>query len=105
MTTQHYAITTDPLGRNGRPCVRDLRISVSDVLGWLALGHAVEKIVADYRPQPIPPALDNVGNDAVLGASLGAAERLQRAFDDPAAGVLLIESTKPKPAPSTSTPS
>ena len=41
-------ITTDPLRRGGRPCVRDLRISVGDVLGWLALGHSVQQIVADY---------------------------------------------------------
>ena len=41
-------ITTDPLRRGGRPCVRDLRISVGDVLGWLALGHGVQQIVADY---------------------------------------------------------
>lgn len=41
-------ITSDPLRRGGRPCVRGLRISVGDVLGWLALGQSVEQIVADY---------------------------------------------------------
>ncbi len=41
-------ITTDPLRRGGRPCVRDLRISVGDVLGWLAQGLTVDQIVADY---------------------------------------------------------
>lgn len=48
MTLQHDAITTDPLRRGGRPCVRDLRISVGDVLGWLAQGQGVDQIVADY---------------------------------------------------------
>ena len=48
MTPQHHAITTDPLRRGGRPCVRDLRISVGDVLGWLARGQTPEQIVADY---------------------------------------------------------
>ena len=48
MTFQHDAITTNPLRRGGRPCVRDLRISVGDVLGWLALGQGVDQIVADY---------------------------------------------------------
>lgn len=48
MTSQHNAITTSPLRRGGRPCVRDLRISVGDVLGWLALGQGVDQIVADY---------------------------------------------------------
>ena len=48
MKPQHNAITTDPLRRGGRPCVRDLRISVGDVLGWLAQGQSVDQIVADY---------------------------------------------------------
>ena len=48
MTSQHDAITTNPLRRGGRPCVRDLRISVGDVLGWLALGQGVDQIVAEY---------------------------------------------------------
>ncbi len=45
MTSQHNAITTDPLRRGGRPCVRDLRISVGDVLGWLAMGQSIDEIV------------------------------------------------------------
>ena len=48
MTTQHSAITSDPLRRGGRPCVRGLRISVGDVLGWLAEGQTTAQIVADY---------------------------------------------------------
>lgn len=41
-------ITRDPERRGGRPCVRDLRISVGDVLGWLAMGMTPEQIIADY---------------------------------------------------------
>ena len=48
MTLRHDAITADPLRRGRRPCVRDLRISVGDVLGWLAQGQGVDQIVADY---------------------------------------------------------
>ena len=48
MSPNQPLITTDPLRRGGRPCVRDLRISVGDVLGWLALGQTVEQIVGDY---------------------------------------------------------
>jgi uncharacterized protein (DUF433 family) len=48
MKSQHNAITTDSRRRGGRPCVRGLRISVGDVLGWLAQGHGVDQIVADY---------------------------------------------------------
>lgn len=48
MNSSQALITTDPLRRGGRPCVRDLRISVGDVLGWLALGQSVEQIMVDY---------------------------------------------------------
>jgi uncharacterized protein (DUF433 family) len=48
MSPTQPLITTDPLRRGGRPCVRDLRISVGDVLGWLAQGDTVEQIVANY---------------------------------------------------------
>ena len=41
-------ITVDPQRRGGRACVRDLRISVGDVLGWLAQGSTPEQIVAEY---------------------------------------------------------
>lgn len=41
-------ITIDPQRRGGRACVRDLRISVGDVLGWLANGMTPEQVVADY---------------------------------------------------------
>ncbi len=47
MTVQHPTITSDPQRRGGRPCVRDLRISVGDVLGWLAEGQTTAQIVAD----------------------------------------------------------
>jgi uncharacterized protein (DUF433 family) len=60
MTLPHKAIITDPLRRGGRPCVRDLRISVGDVLGWLAMGQTFEQIVADYpelTPQDIRACL------------------------------------------------
>ena len=41
-------ITIDPGKRGGRPCVRGLRISVADVLGWLAGGMSHQEILADY---------------------------------------------------------
>ena len=48
MSSQHHSITIDPVRRGDRPCVRDLRISVGDVLGWLAIGQTAEQIVADF---------------------------------------------------------
>jgi uncharacterized protein (DUF433 family) len=34
--------------RSGKPCVRDTRISVFDVLNWLANGMTVELIIEDF---------------------------------------------------------
>jgi uncharacterized protein (DUF433 family) len=41
-------ITLEPGKRGGRPCIRGLRVSVADVLGWLAVGMSHEQILADY---------------------------------------------------------
>lgn len=48
MKESEPAITYDPQRRGGRACVRDLRISVGDVLGWLAMGMTPEQVIADY---------------------------------------------------------
>jgi len=34
--------------RGGRPCIRNMRIAVSDVLGWLAAGMSHEQILSDF---------------------------------------------------------
>ncbi|HYF20163.1 MAG TPA: DUF433 domain-containing protein [Ramlibacter sp.] len=47
-TSPFPLISIDPLRRGGRACVRDLRISVADVLGWLALGQTIDEIVSEY---------------------------------------------------------
>ncbi len=41
-------ITIEPGKRGGRPCIRGMRISVSDVLGWLAAGMSHAEIMADF---------------------------------------------------------
>jgi uncharacterized protein (DUF433 family) len=41
-------ITIDPNIRFGKPCVKGTRITVYDVLGWLAAGMTNEQILADY---------------------------------------------------------
>lgn len=41
-------IKINPLKRFGKPCVRDTRITVYDVLGWLASGMSVEEILLDF---------------------------------------------------------
>ena len=44
--SDHIAI--DPNVRFGKPCVKNTRISVYDVLGWLAEGMTHDQIKADY---------------------------------------------------------
>lgn len=41
-------ITIEPGKRGGRPCIRGMRITVYDVLGWLAEGMSNEQIMAEY---------------------------------------------------------
>src|SRR5665647_2845069 len=41
-------ITVEPGKRGGKPCVRGLRITVSDVLGWIAAGMSWTEILDDY---------------------------------------------------------
>lgn len=44
----HGLITIEPGKRGGRPCVRGMRITVGDVLGWLAAGMSHAEILDDY---------------------------------------------------------
>ncbi|MBB4367475.1 uncharacterized protein (DUF433 family) [Bradyrhizobium sp. R2.2-H] len=53
-------ITVDPQRMHGRPCIRDLRITVADVLGLLSAGQSRESILDDY------PYLEEADIDAVL---------------------------------------
>jgi uncharacterized protein (DUF433 family) len=62
-------ITIEEGKRGGRPCVRGLRITVSDVLGWLAVGLSHEQIIADY------PELTE---DDILACLAYAADRERR---------------------------
>jgi uncharacterized protein (DUF433 family) len=41
-------ITLEPGKRGGRPCIRHMRIAVTDVLGWLAAGMTPLEIIADF---------------------------------------------------------
>lgn len=41
-------ITIEPGKRGGRACIRNMRIAVSDVLGYLASGMTREEILADF---------------------------------------------------------
>ena len=41
-------ITIEPGKRSGQPCIRGLRITVWDVLNWLAVGKSEQQILDDY---------------------------------------------------------
>jgi uncharacterized protein (DUF433 family) len=41
-------IKINPEKRFGKPCVRDTRITVYDVLGWLSAGMSYDEIIADF---------------------------------------------------------
>jgi uncharacterized protein (DUF433 family) len=41
-------ITIEPGKRGGKPCIRRMRITVYDVLGWLAAGMSHAEILDDF---------------------------------------------------------
>ncbi len=41
-------ITIEPGKRGGKPCIRGMRITVGDILGWLAAGLTRAQILSDY---------------------------------------------------------
>jgi uncharacterized protein (DUF433 family) len=48
MTNQLSRITVNPAKCGGRPCIRDTRMRVSDVIDLLAAGETRQGILADY---------------------------------------------------------
>ena len=69
-------ITIDPAVRFGKPCVRGTRITVGDVLSYLASGMSESDILADF------PQLKTEDLRACLAY---AAERERRVVSTPAA--------------------
>jgi uncharacterized protein (DUF433 family) len=41
-------ITIEPDKRGGKPCIRGLRLTVRDVLGWLGAGMTEEQILDEH---------------------------------------------------------
>ena len=41
-------ITIDPEKRSGQPCIRGLRMTVKDILEYLASGMSREEILSDF---------------------------------------------------------
>lgn len=59
-------ITLEPGKRSGKPCIRGLRITVYDVLSYLAAGMSIDEILDDF------PSLTR---DDILACLTYAAER------------------------------
>jgi len=64
-------ITIEPGKRSGKPCIRGLRITVYDVLDYMAGGMSPEAILADF------PDL----TDTDIRACLAFAEDAERRFE------------------------
>jgi uncharacterized protein (DUF433 family) len=69
-------ITIEPAKRSGKPCLRGLRITVYDVLDYLAGGMSEDEILADF------PDLER---DDIRAALAFAADRERRLAGDFAA--------------------
>ena len=48
MVDYRKIITIEAGKRGGKPCIRGMRITVYDILSWLASGMTAEQIVEDY---------------------------------------------------------
>lgn len=72
----HDRITIEPGKRSGKPCIRGLRITVSDVLEYLASGMSEDEILAEF------PDLER---DDIRAALAFAADRERRLMSVPPA--------------------
>lgn len=69
MTIYKGIITIEPGKRSDKPCIRDMRITVEDILRYLASGMTVEDVLDDF------PGLNK---EDVLAAIGFAADQLQQ---------------------------
>jgi uncharacterized protein (DUF433 family) len=66
-------ITIEEGKRSGKPCIRGMRISVEDILRWLASGMAFEDILEDF------PELKK--EDILIALEFSAVQQRQTFFD------------------------
>lgn len=65
MDYKHF-ITIEPGKRGGKPCIRGMRITVYDVLSYLAVGMSHQEILDDFP---------NLTDEAILACLAFAVER------------------------------
>ncbi len=68
-------ITIEPGKRGGKPCIRGMRITVADVLDYLASGMTEQEILADFP---------DLTRDDIHACLAFAAERERRLLSIPA---------------------
>ncbi len=73
MVAYNTIIKINPNKRFGKPCVRETRITVYDVLGWLATGMSQADIISDF------PELTQVDIQACLAFAADREHRVQYA--------------------------
>lgn len=73
MVDYRKIIRRNPNKRFGKPCVRETRITVYDVLGWLAAGMTNEEILNDF------PELTHTDILACLSYAADREQKLQHA--------------------------
>jgi len=64
-------ITIEPGKRGGKPCIRGMRITVNDILEWLASGMTTQDILADF---------DELNENDIYAALSYAADRENKTF-------------------------
>ena len=71
MKDYKHIITIEPGKRSGKPCIRGMRITVSDILGWLASGMTIQDILSDF---------DELTEEDIYAALRYAADRERRIY-------------------------
>jgi uncharacterized protein (DUF433 family) len=74
MVDYRKIITIEPGKRGGKPCIRGLRMTVGDVLDYLAGGMTVEEILDDFP---------DLTRDDILACFAFAADRERNLFPTP----------------------
>lgn len=64
-------ITIEPGKRGGKPCIRGMRITVGDILGWLASGMTNAEILEDF---------DELNENDIYAALSFAADRENKIY-------------------------
>lgn len=71
MKNYRELITFEPGKRGGKPTIRGMRISVNDILSWLASGMSIPEILSDF---------DELTEDDIYAALSYAADRENKNF-------------------------